>query len=266
MRISEIVDNIEANKENLEFLPTGFEKLDNFLDGGFMRKELIVLGGSTGSGKSYAAAQMLFNIAKNGFKCGYFSLEISNEMIVSRLIGGLCNIKPTRIITAILEPVEEELKLKAKASLTAYEDNMAFYDDIYLFDNLLKEIKEQKFDFVVIDFIQNILFLNSSDEYSRLSRITIELQKLAKEVNSCIFVLSQLSNNKAKEGSGGAIEYRGSGTIAIACDLGLFIERGIKEEDKDNIAFTVKKNRRGISHVKMDNFQFIVPGGWIKEL
>ena len=78
-------------------------------------------------------------------------------------------------------------------------------------------------------------------------------------------VLSQLSNSTAREGANsGNIEYRGSGTIAIACDLGMFIERD--QEEPERIKFFIKKNRRGISHVVFENFKFVTPGGWIKEL
>ena len=80
---TEVFNDIKIFSKNAEFIPTGFQKLDTELDGGFMKKELIVLGGYTGSGKSYISGQILFNAAKKGFKCAYFSLEISNEMIVS---------------------------------------------------------------------------------------------------------------------------------------------------------------------------------------
>src|SRR3990167_10979438 len=105
-KASEIIEEIHQAKAEIEFLPTGFRKLDEFLDGGFMRKELIILGGYTGLGKSFFAGTLFYNIAKAGFDSAYFSLEISNAMVLSRLVGAQTNIKPTRLIAGFLTPDE----------------------------------------------------------------------------------------------------------------------------------------------------------------
>ena len=58
---------------------------------------------------------------------------------------------------------------------------MDFYDDIYEYDKLEEEIRKNKYDFVVVDFIQNII-AKAKDEYSALSQISLRLQKLAKRM------------------------------------------------------------------------------------
>lgn len=270
-KTSEIIESIEQNKKNLEFLKTGFNILDNFLDGGFLKKELIILGAFTGIGKSIFGGQLLYQVAKQGFKTGYFSLEISNEMIVSRLIGQLANIKPTKIIAGLLEPELFDRKSEAKAELLVYNDNMEFCDDLYLMGDLEKAIKENKYEFVVVDFIQNIQLSNSMDEYARLSFLSIQLQKLAKETNCCIMVLSQLSNKVGRDGSK-IIEYKGSGAIAMVADLGFLLKREeIQASDakgnpvgKQRVRLELLKNRRGISGQSF-MFDFIHPGGLISE-
>jgi replicative DNA helicase len=261
--LTQIFETIETNKKELEFLPTGFSSVDEHLDGGFLRKELVVLGGHTGIGKSYVAGQILWNIAQKGFKTAYFSLEISNEMVVSRLIGSLANIKPTRVLAGLLTKEEYESKLKAKGTLSAFEKFMTFYDSFYTLTDISNQIKGYNYEFVVIDFIQNIIS-KGQDEYSRLSHIALELQKLAKTTNSCILVLSQLSNQAAREGNKSTVvEYKGSGSIAMVCDLGFFIERekGL-EETQDIVRLNLRKNRRGISGVAFE-FVFKQPGGMI---
>jgi replicative DNA helicase len=72
MKPSVIISKIKESKKEMEFLPTGFTKLDADLDGGFMKKELIVLGAPTGRGKSYVAGHIFNHIARKGFKSGYF--------------------------------------------------------------------------------------------------------------------------------------------------------------------------------------------------
>lgn len=263
-RFSEVVTIIEQNRKSMEFMATGFKKLDDFLDGGFLKKELVVLGAYTGLGKSYLAGNVLFNIAKQGFSTAYFSLEISNEVIVARLIGSLANIKPTRIMKGFLTSQEQEEKIRAKAEINTCEHNIDFIDNVYEFHEIEKIIKEKKYEFVV-DFIQNI-FLEAKDEYHRLSIVSLNLQRVAKQNNCCIFVLSQISNMMARDKSP-AYEYKGSGSIATVCDLGFFLRRPefIEKNDSYNTLFLdLKKNRRGISGIIFP-LKFKQPGGLIYE-
>ncbi len=92
MRIPEVLKSISNTK--LEFIPTGFAKLDRELDGGFLRRELVVVGGPSGSGKSFLASQLAMNVADKGFKCLYLSLEISSQTIVSRMLGSRSSPSP----------------------------------------------------------------------------------------------------------------------------------------------------------------------------
>lgn len=260
-RYSEIIKKIQEDKKTLEFIPTGFRKLDTFLDGGFMRKELVVLGAPTGRGKSFIAAEVFQHVAKQGFNSAYFSLEISVEMIAARLLGSKASIKPTRIIGGFLTPEENNAKIESNAEIEVFDNFMAFYDDLYVYAEIEKEIKEKKYDFIVIDFIQNVI-ANKGEEYERLSFIALSLQKLAKETNSCILVLSQLSNMVSREKRDDIVEYRGSGTIATVCDLGFFMERGEQIGDENTFSIKLRKNRRGISGIGFD-FIFKQPGGKI---
>lgn len=264
---NDVLQQIKDTKKNLEFIKTGFKTLDDWLDGGFMKKELIIIGAYTGLGKSYVAGQFFYNAVCQGFTCAYFSLEISNMLIVARMIGSLSNLKPTRLIGGFLTPNEFDSKLEAEAKLNAMEKQMYFFDDLYELDKIEKAIKEHKFDFVVVDFIQNV-FARGNEEYSRLSYVALQLQKIAKENNCCILVLSQLSNLMAKEmGKSPIYEYKGSGAIATVCDLGFFLRRPeviTKDVSENQIDLDLKKNRRGLSG-KTFSLLFRHPGGWIYE-
>ncbi len=254
--VSQIVQQINEGHAGLQFLPTGFKELDEHLDGGFLRKELIVLGGFTGIGKSYVSGQILFNITQAGFKCGYFSLEISNSMVLSRLIGQEADIRSTKIMTGRLTTEEQARKSYALGRILQHEDKMSFYDEVYEYAELEKQIRQNKFDFVIIDFIQNVM-IPGMDEYPRLSHISLKLQKLAKELDCCILVLSQLSNAIARNVEEANLEYKGSGSIATVCDLGFIILRdyqlGVTE-------LLLRKNRRGASGIKIQ-LQFVGEGG-----
>ena len=261
-KAKEIIEQIKVNKETMEFLATGFPKLDRFLDGGFMRKELIVLGAYTGVGKSFFAGSVLLNIAKAGFLTAYFSLEISNAMVVARLVGAQSNIKPTRLMAGLLTQDEQLRRIDAEAKIEGINDLMEFSDELYEFEKIKKTIIEGCYEFVVVDFIQNVI-TGLTDEYSRLSQVSLQFQKIAKETNCCILLLSQLSNEAAKRDS---MEYKGSGSIATVCDLGFFLKRSEVSVGSDNqVLLMLRKNRRGISG-KEFIFNFQQPGGRLTEV
>lgn len=259
--VRDILNRMRNQKKSHEVMPTGFNKLDSEnLDGGFYAGELVVVGAHTGVGKSQLAIQILLNIAEQGFKTAYFSLEISNEMILARMVGMKTNIKPSMVRFGNLEKQEFESKQNAEMELVGLGDRMSFYDQTYLLDEIMGEIKKHKYEFVVVDFVQNIMD-KVNDEYSRLSKIAVTLQKLAKETNCTILILSQLSNTAARDGSRSkTLEYKGSGAIAMVADLGFFLEK----DDDDNTILTLKKNRRGF-YGRPLNVGFKLPGGMLYE-
>jgi len=261
--VTEVISQIESHKEDDEFLSTGFPAIDQELDGGFIRKELVVIGADTGIGKSAVAGQLLFNIAQQSVPCAYFSLEMANDMVVARLMGSISQIKPTRIRFGRLDFDELNERLAAKSLLSQMAGFLDFYDDKYTLKELVETIKAHTYGFVVIDFIQNVM-IPGMDEYARLGMVALELQKLAKEKNCCILVLSQLSNTMAKADGDARIEYKGSGSIATVCDLGFLLTR---EQNPlvqyDKLTLNLKKNRRGVSRMRFE-LTYQHPGGWIK--
>lgn len=265
MKIPEILKNISQTK--LEFIPTGFPKMDKELDGGLLRKELVVIGGPSGSGKSFLASQLVLNVADGGFKCLYLSLEISSKTIVSRMLGSLSNIKPARIIGGLLTKEEYQRKLDAEAELLSREGFIEIYDDIYELDKIIEIVKETAPDLVVVDFIQNVIS-KGEREYERMSRVALELQRLAKQTNSCILVLSQLSNIVSRErGSSPVLEFKGAGTIAQVADLGFWLWQEEVEDfsqQEANLTLALRKNRRGFS-LKPFILGMRFPGGEIYE-
>ena len=249
LKIDDVFAKIDDNKKHMEFISTGFPSLDVFLEGGFLRRELVVVGAQTGVGKSIFAGHFFHGAAKQGFNCAYFSLEISNEMIVSRLLANDSDISPTKIMSGQLQPYEEEKVSNSKAKIGVYSSFMTFYDEVYLLEEILSEIKTKEYDFIVIDFIQNVMSFGDK-EYDRLSRVALELQKIAKERNCCILILSQLSNFVGRMGQQEKfLEYKGSGNIATVCDLGFFVERDESVPNRNHI--TLRKNRRGTSGNKV---------------
>lgn len=267
MKASEILNKIVTEKGTHEFIPTGFPGLDNDLDGGFLRKELVVIGGSTGAGKSYLAVHLAMKAIESGFKVGYFSLEISNELVVARMMGMKAGVKASHILYGSVDESTQNYK-KGKVFILGLGDLLESYDDIYELDKIEGLIKENKFDMVVIDFIQNVI-TSRSDEYERLSHTSLHLQRIAKQTNSCIVVLSQLSNVVSARGVGDRpLEYKGSGSIATVADLGFFLSKGDADlqlsPNVEDYILMLAKNRRGASKIAT-KLQVAWGGGIINE-
>lgn len=255
-KATEIIERLKNRYAGIQFLPTGFPALDADLDGGFLKDELVVIGGFTGIGKSFFAAQIFLNLARTGFKASYISLEITNEMIVSRLLGQLSDVRPINVLTGRLNATEKKKIEEAETTLMGYEGLMSFYDNLYRIEQIKEIITGGDNDCVIIDFIQNVT-APGADEYSRLSRMVLDLQELAKKHHVCIVLLSQVSNEVARRMDKSPLEYKGSGAIATVADLGFFL---IRDESSSILELLLRKNRRGNAGMRWQ-FGFAGEGG-----
>jgi replicative DNA helicase len=104
------------------------------------------------------------------------------------------------------------------------------------------------------------------DEYTRMTHVSLALQQLAKAQNCTILTLSQVSNTVARENTSKVIEYKGSGAIAMVCDLGFTIQREdyVEGTTHQGLILTLRKNRRGISGYTFP-LGTNIPGGAIYE-
>lgn len=254
MQTKQIFEKIKSEKGRHEFIPTGLAGLDMALDGGFIKKELVVIGGPTGTGKSYLGIQLAMTAVTNGFRVGYFTLEISNELVVARMIGSRSGIKSSHILYNKYDENDPKF-IEAAAHVYGYGALFESYDSIYELEEIEKHMYEQPFDLVVIDFIQNV-FSNHSDSYERLSYVALSMQKIAKATNTCTLVLSQLSNEVSKSKTEERpLEYKGSGSIATVADLGFFLSKedsSLTLPGTENYSLMLAKNRRGPSKMRFD--------------
>src|SRR5256712_3971596 len=68
-------------------VPTGFPSLDKLLGGGFRRRDLVVLGGDVGSGKSALALVLALRVARQGSRGAFFSGELDAERVMQRALA-----------------------------------------------------------------------------------------------------------------------------------------------------------------------------------
>ena len=255
------LENLHANKMTKnELMPTGIVNIDKIILG-FKPKNVYVIASRPSIGKTSLALNISYNYAKNGLTPLFFSLEMSKEQVIKRLIYS--EAVTTENYFFIKRFDEQEFsKIWSKVTLAATNvKNASFYiDDI---SNTIEQIKkvaietnqENGVDVIFIDFLQLFKLDNnslSSDRYTQLSGIMLELKYLTKELNIPIVILSQVSRPRSVtyNDKPGLSHLQDFGMIEEIADTVLLINREIDPKTDVSKEFIeaeviVKKNRNG---------------------
>lgn len=193
-----VTDNSEKYLQDffkkLETTPTGFEKLDKLLNGGFIEGTISTIGARPSTGKTTFAINILK--ACLDFKSVFFSLEMSGRMIYDRIVSDMLGIEYGKIHRHDLS--DSEFK-KVKKLLEAYE-NLTVIDNLYEVEKITAYVYANKPKLAVIDFVQVISTQkNFIDNRQRIDFISQKLKKCAKETKCCFIVLSQITRNGKDE-------------------------------------------------------------------
>jgi len=236
-------------------VPSGFPDLDN-LTAGFQKGDLIIIAARPSMGKTALALNIAFNAAYGAqLPVAFFSLEMSKEQLVRRLLSSEGEIDASRLRRAFLGP-DDWQKLQEAASLLM--DCPIFIDDSPAMTVLEVRAKarrlraEKKLELAVVDYLQ--LMRGQTDAPSReqeISYISRSLKALAKELNVPVIALSQLSrkveDRPKKEPQ--LADLRESGAIEQDADVILFIYRDEVYNDnspeKGQARILLKKQRNG---------------------
>ena len=260
IRINERYVNPESSKGIL----TGFKRFDkmtNGLHGG----ELIVLAARPGVGKSTLAMNIAENVAKQSKTVAIYSLEMSNDQIVERLLSSMSGV-PLQYIKNGQLPCGESDFTKLRNAQDTISTAMKVFGNDYAnirpseISSQCRRLKAQHgLDLIVVDYIQ-LMNSDSKDasqgRQNEVASITRNLKLIAKELNVPVIALSQLKrdaeirNIKDGKSSGGGepvlSDLRESGAIEQDADIVLFIH---KETDSQTgstkHSLIVAKHRNG---------------------
>jgi len=258
--IKKVINEIEFAKKNkgVTGCLTGFTEIDA-MTGGWQNGDLIILAARPAMGKTSLAINQALNAAIDYDKnILFFSLEMSSVQLMKRQFSLMTDIP--------LQDLSNDSKLDVSDlanKVVRLEDSFKLFDKCFnLYDikaQCRKENNAKKVDAIYIDYLQ--LIKHSVDKgrskENEVSEISRELKLLAKELNTPIICLSQLS--RAVESRGGAkipmlSDLRDSGSIEQDADIVNFIYRpeyyGITEDENgestSGIAMIVfAKNRNG---------------------
>lgn len=250
--IEEVVEDMKNYTKQPTF-ETGFCDLDDLLR---IRNKgaLITIGARPAMGKTSLIFSILENQMKQNKKCLLFSLEMSIEMVIQRLLYQTSEIDSLKVKIGRMQDKDWE---KISESMEEIADwNLYINDKSCISTEEIEEsIKEVKPDVVFIDNLQLINPTRKKDRYTQIDEIMQNLKRIAEDNGVVIFVSSQLSRSPEQRCDKRPMlsDLRDSGAIENISDVVLFIYRyeyynGIDEVniDKRGIAeIIVAKNKFG---------------------
>lgn len=193
--IEEFMNNVFSENKN-KFIKTGFKSIDSKIKG-FERGQLNVLAGRPSTGKSALALNMVLNLVKDDYPVTFFSLETGGVAVTERLASTMSGIDLTKVKDTDMLSVEEIEKLSKVAGDMANRNNLRIEDTSILTPNNVREIAMQKSDKPNIIFIDYLTLMQSDtpqkDRRLEVEKIARDLKIIAKETDSVIIALSQLS-------------------------------------------------------------------------
>jgi replicative DNA helicase len=214
-------------------LTSGFYELDS-LTQGFQKSDLIILAGRPAMGKTALSLNiMMTGIQESKLPILFFSLEMSKEQIIYRLLSMETNINQVRLKTGQLTQSDW---IKLTRAIKILSKLPIFIDDtVNLSINTIRSkiktilFEQKKIGLVIIDYLQLMQLSNLKPETraQELSQITRLLKTIAREFNIPIIALSQLSRNVENRVDKKPVlsDLRESGSIEQDADLVLMLYR-----------------------------------------
>jgi replicative DNA helicase len=249
------IDYLARHRDETIGVPTGFIDLDRLL-GGLQSSDLLIIAGRPGQGKS----GFCLSVAKNASQIhkkhvALFSLEMSNEQLVQRLVAQETGIDSQRLRLANLQDDEWPIFTQAVSAMSEthiYLDDTPAITPLQLRTKCRRLHMEVGLDLIIIDYLQlmtgDTRIDNRVQEVSYISR---NLKALARELNVPVLAAAQLSRAVESRRPPRPIlsDLRESGSLEQDADVVLFIYRPDQYEDdtlKQNIAeIIVAKHRNG---------------------
>ena len=231
----ERIERISKQKGALRGVSTGFNGLDSLLSG-LQPSDLVILAARPSMGKSSLALDIAKNVALKEKKAvGIFSLEMSKDQLIDRLISSESNIDSWKLRQGMLSADGEQNDFVCiQHALGTLSEAPIFIDDASSCSVLQMRAMARRLQashglgLIVVDYLQliepNNKILNSVQQITEISR---QLKGLARELNIPVLALSQLS--RAVEQRTPKVprlsDLRDSGAIEQDADVVLFIYR-----------------------------------------
>lgn len=264
----------------LRGVASSHKKLDEML-GGFQKSDLIILAARPSVGKTAFAIDIALRAASRQVPVGIFSLEMSMDQVVDRLVASKARASLWNLRTGKLSHEGEHSDfLKITNAITELRDMPIYIDDSSSLNVLQMRAMARRLQaehglgLLIVDYLQLMSARRNYDSMvTQVTEISRGLKGLAKELNIPVIAISQLSRAvENREGGGGKprlSDLRDSGSIEQDADVVMFIHRDDKfnfqkaqEEGKLNMAqLVIAKHRNGPTgaidfHINPQNLEF----------
>ncbi|OHA18926.1 MAG: replicative DNA helicase [Candidatus Taylorbacteria bacterium RIFCSPHIGHO2_02_FULL_47_18] len=252
----ERLDKLHKTGEGLRGVPTGFKEIDSKLSG-LQKSDLIILAARPSMGKTSLALDIARQTSTlHQTKVAIFSLEMSSQQLVDRMLAAESRVDAWRLRTGKLTAEDEFAKIRD--SLDRLAKAPIYIDDqpganILKIRSMARRIKHEKgLDLIIVDYLQLMTPTNTRTDnlVQQISEISRSLKQLARELDVPVLTLSQLNRNvETRGGKPRLSDLRDSGSIEQDADVVMFIHREDKykeDSDKPNIAeILIEKHRNG---------------------
>jgi replicative DNA helicase len=249
------IDYLYQHKGETIGVPTGFRQLDKML-GGMQKSDLIIVAARPGMGKTSLMLSIAQNAArKYNQRVAIFSLEMSAEQLVQRLISSETGIDSQRLRIGSLREDEWPTFIQATGALS---ETMIFIDDTPSISAMQVRTKARRLyaeygiDLLIIDYLQLMQSdRRNENRVQEISFLSRALKGLARELNIPVLVASQLSRAVEQRNDKHPLlsDLRESGSIEQDADIVIFIYRDeyyTPETEQPNIAeIMISKHRNG---------------------
>ncbi|MFH0853599.1 MAG: replicative DNA helicase [bacterium] len=255
----ERIDDLHQQTGKMRGLPTGYTDLDAIL-AGLQRSDLIVIAARPSLGKTTLALDLARQVAINSkTTVGIFSLEMSKEQLIDRLLCAQANVSLWKMRTGKLSSTEDDDDFpRIGNAMGILSEAPIFIDDSAITSVMEMRTKarrlksEHGLGLLVVDYLQLMEGrLESESRVQQVTEITRALKGLAKELDVPVIAISQLS--RATEARNPPIpklaDLRESGSIEQDADVVMFIYREAvyrPDTEKRHIAeIHIAKHRNG---------------------
>jgi len=246
---------VANNPGLIKGISTGFYKIDK-LTGGLQNGDLIFIAGRPSTGKTSFGVEIIKNAALNSnIKAAFFSLEMTEEAIINRLLSSEARVNSNRIRDGKLTHEEWFRLIKAYETLSKAKIFIDDTSDISIAEisTKCKKLKRKKgLDLVLIDYAQLIRPPKGKTSVEQeISSISKGLKTLAKELNVPVLALSQLSRASEirTDHRPQLSDLRGSGSTEQDADIVMFVYReetySRTDENKGIAEIIIAKQRNG---------------------
>ena len=243
------LDELQKTSGKLRGVPTGFRDLDAKL-AGMQDSNLIILASRPGQGKTSFALNVAQHVAVNeGLPVGIFSLEMSQEELVDRLLVAQADIDAWKLKTGRLDEKDFDRLSQAMGELA---EAQLFIDDTP--GSSISEIRtkarrlqiEHGLKLVIVDYLQLVHGRNLENRVQEVSEISQNLKNLARELKIPVLAISQLSRAVESRGTRRPqlADLRESGAIEQDADVVMFIYREDPEKP-EQVLLDIQKHRNG---------------------